>query len=54
MARWIGAQGQVISATKAREHAPIMTSPIEKLKPKTKKIFFQSKLEALPMSECNV
>jgi len=39
MARWVGTQGQVYSATKAKT-CPIMMSPKENLKPKTKKNFF--------------
>jgi len=48
MVHWVGAQGQVTSDKKARKHAPIMTSPTENPKPKTKTFFFQSKLEDLP------
>jgi len=39
MTRWVGAQDQVTSATKARKHASIVTSPTQNPKPKTK-IFF--------------
>jgi len=39
MARWVGAQGQVNSSKKLRNHAPIMTPPEENSNPKKKKTF---------------
>jgi len=40
MAHWFGAQHHVTSATKARKHSPVMTSPTRIPLPKTKKKFF--------------
>jgi len=39
-AHWIGAQDWVKLTKKSRKHAPVMTSPTENPKPKTKKRFF--------------
>jgi len=36
MARWVGTQGQVNLAKKARKHDPIMTLPTENLNPNRK------------------
>jgi len=36
MTGWVGAQGQVISATKAREHAPLWRHPQKTANPKRK------------------
>jgi len=41
MTCWVGAQGQMTTnlGYKSEKHAPIMTSPKENPKPKTKKMF---------------
>jgi len=48
MVHWVGPQGQVTSAKKARKHDPIKTLPTENPKPETNKFCFQSELEDLP------